>query len=145
MLKLPPTLFYPYKLTQRTSTKWETLFFIMEGGEDCSTSRMGEEDSSLFDQFERLSFEIQLNQAILGRSYSEPTMLRFIAPPPPQPVFHRRNRSSSSRRFSTALKKLLKPIFGRKAQEVRKSQMPMGSRRVGRLADLFALELLGDL
>ncbi|RWR80498.1 pentatricopeptide repeat-containing protein, mitochondrial-like protein [Cinnamomum micranthum f. kanehirae] len=106
---------------------------------------MGEEDSSLFDQFERLSFEIQLNQAILGRSYSEPTMLRFIAPPPPQPVFHRRNRSSSSRRFSTALKKLLKPIFGKKAQEEQKSQMPMGSRRVGRLADLFALELLGDL
>ncbi|CAN0846893.1 hypothetical protein LINGRAHAP2_LOCUS4681, partial [Linum grandiflorum] len=34
--------------------------------------RFGDEHSTLVDQFERLSFEVQLNQAILARSLSEP-------------------------------------------------------------------------
>ncbi|KAL5738962.1 hypothetical protein ACOSQ2_028142 [Xanthoceras sorbifolium] len=34
--------------------------------------RFGDEQSTLLDQFERLSFEVQLNQAILRRSFSEP-------------------------------------------------------------------------
>ncbi|KAG5248347.1 Protein Wnt-3a [Salix suchowensis] len=34
--------------------------------------RFGDEQSTLLDQFERLSFEVHLSQAMLGRSLSEP-------------------------------------------------------------------------
>lgn len=44
----------------------------------------GDEHSSLFDQFERLSVEIHLHKAILARSWSEPNLVRSVgleAPP----------------------------------------------------------------
>ncbi|KAK9290650.1 hypothetical protein L1049_008823 [Liquidambar formosana] len=81
--------------------------------------RFGDEESTLFDQFERLSFEVQLNQAMLGRSLSEPTRGRSQAPPvaprlaPPALVSQvRQGRRGSG--FKKILKKLLKPILCRK-------------------------------
>ncbi|KAK8682623.1 hypothetical protein V6N13_055007 [Hibiscus sabdariffa] len=88
--------------------------------------RFGDEQSTLLDQFERLSFEIQLNQAILARSLSEPSVSKrshfcpqFQAPPPPELAAKgRRGRPGSG--FSRVLKKLVRPIFGRKGNGGRK-------------------------
>lgn len=41
----------------------------------------GDRDTTLLDEFERLAFEIQLNQAILRRSFSEPSPVRFTVRP----------------------------------------------------------------
>ncbi|EOY04453.1 hypothetical protein QQP08_015035 [Theobroma cacao] len=82
--------------------------------------RFGDEQSTLLDEFERLSFEVQLNQAILGRSLSEPSVAKrtlhsqFQAPPPAV----RKGRRGSG--FNRVLKKLLKPILGRKGSAGRK-------------------------
>ncbi|KAJ9185491.1 hypothetical protein P3X46_005122 [Hevea brasiliensis] len=82
--------------------------------------RFGDEQSTLLDQFERLSFEVQLNQAILGRSLSEPSVgrSRFHVPlngeaPAPLVTQVRQGRRRGSG-LNKALKKLFKPIFGRK-------------------------------
>ncbi|KAK8516060.1 hypothetical protein V6N12_066895 [Hibiscus sabdariffa] len=84
--------------------------------------RFGDEQSTLLDQFERLSFEIHLNQAILARSLSEPSVSKrshfcsqFQAPPPPE--LAAKGRSRRGRRgsgFCRVLKKLVRPILGRK-------------------------------
>ncbi|XWS13049.1 hypothetical protein CRYUN_Cryun36dG0003900 [Craigia yunnanensis] len=85
--------------------------------------RFGDEQSTLLDQFERLSFEVQLNQAILGRSLSEPSVakrshcLQFQAPPPAVPQVLKRRRGSG---FNRVLKKLLKPILGWKGNAGKK-------------------------
>lgn len=90
--------------------------------------RFGDEQSTLLDQFERLSFEVHLNQAILGRSLSEPSVAKrshsqshctssqFQAPSTataagPLPRLCKGRRGSG---FNRVLKKLLKPILGRK-------------------------------
>ncbi|KAE8685657.1 hypothetical protein F3Y22_tig00111095pilonHSYRG00482 [Hibiscus syriacus] len=87
--------------------------------------RFGDEQSTLLDQFERLSFEIQLNQAILARSLSEPSVSKrsqfcskFQAPPPASDAKRRRGRRGSG--FTRVLKKLLKPILGRKGNGEKK-------------------------
>lgn len=41
----------------------------------------GDEESTLLDRYERLSFEVHLNQAILGRSLSHPTTLSSSSAP----------------------------------------------------------------
>ncbi|KAL2557584.1 uncharacterized protein Fot_02323 [Forsythia ovata] len=76
--------------------------------------RFGDEQSTLFDRFERLSFEVQLNQAILGRSMSEPSVPRRQDAPQlvAKPVRLWKQRGSG---FQKVLKKLLKPILGRKS------------------------------
>lgn len=79
--------------------------------------RFGDEQSALLDQFERLSFEVQLNQAILRRSFSEPNVGRakLGAPLPPlelapkaqsQVGVQGRRRGGSG--FGKVLKKMLK-------------------------------------
>ncbi|KAJ7961076.1 Leukocyte immunoglobulin-like receptor subfamily A member [Quillaja saponaria] len=91
--------------------------------------RFGDEQSTLLDQFERLSFEVQLNQAILGRSRSEPGLSRSrsrvtsLAPPPivTQVQQGRRHHWSG---FQKVLKKLLKPILGRKNGREERKQVP---------------------
>lgn len=40
----------------------------------------GEREITLFDEFERFSVEVQLNRAILRRSYSAPSPARFALP-----------------------------------------------------------------
>ncbi|KAF3447953.1 hypothetical protein FNV43_RR08660 [Rhamnella rubrinervis] len=86
--------------------------------------KFGDEQSTLLDQFERMSFEIQLNQAMLGRSLSEPgTMVKSSKVPPPasvgappplvSQVRQGRTRGSASYKF---LKKLLRPIFAKKGR-----------------------------
>ncbi|KAG8499210.1 hypothetical protein CXB51_005620 [Gossypium anomalum] len=87
--------------------------------------RFGDEQSTLLDQFERLSFEVQLNQAILSRSLSEPSVAKrshycsqFQAPPPAVKPKGRKGRPGSG--FNRALKKLLKPILGRKGNAGKK-------------------------
>ncbi|KAK2658060.1 hypothetical protein Ddye_011112 [Dipteronia dyeriana] len=97
--------------------------------------RFGDEQSTLLDQFERLSFEVQLNQAILRRSFSEPTK-RSSQPTPAAALMPfvksyaaaqmdlkkkkkkkkkiKPQGSSSSAGFTKVLKKLLKHIFVRK-------------------------------
>ncbi|KAE8695503.1 hypothetical protein F3Y22_tig00110705pilonHSYRG00063 [Hibiscus syriacus] len=88
-------------------------------------TRFGDEQSTLLDQFERLSLEIQLNQAILARSLSETSVSgrsrfcsQFQAPPPAVAAKGRRGRRGSG--FNRVLKKLLKPILGRKGNGEKK-------------------------
>jgi hypothetical protein len=78
--------------------------------------KFGDEQSTLLDRFERISFEVQLSQAMLRRSLSEPTVVG-----PQGPVVTtaratvaqvRRRRDGSA--FRKVLKKLLKPILCRK-------------------------------
>ncbi|KAI5663148.1 hypothetical protein M9H77_22471 [Catharanthus roseus] len=83
--------------------------------------KFGDEESTLLDQYERLSFEVQLNQAILGRSLSEPSTLAsrrraaLSLPPPQQSQVCSGGGGGGRRRksgFQKVLKKLLKPIMG---------------------------------
>ncbi|KAK6779857.1 hypothetical protein RDI58_022041 [Solanum bulbocastanum] len=81
--------------------------------------KFGDEKSTLLDEYERITFEIQLNQAILARSLSEPSRRITTAKPPPplmaaadqEPCCrHHRRRNH---RFQKMMKKLLKPILGK--------------------------------
>ncbi|KAK4359551.1 hypothetical protein RND71_021780 [Anisodus tanguticus] len=86
--------------------------------------KFGDEKSTLLDEYERITFEIQLNQAILARSLSEPgrrstTSTTQLAPPPllaagdtteQGPCRHPRRRGYG---FQKVMKKLLKPILGK--------------------------------
>jgi len=87
--------------------------------------RFGDEKSTLLDEFERLSFEVhaaKLNQAMLRRSLSEPgsqrspSRLNGMAPIPlvNQVIQGPYHGNGHGLRFHRVLKKLLKPIFGRK-------------------------------
>ncbi|GLT68268.1 hypothetical protein SLA2020_405170 [Shorea laevis] len=77
--------------------------------------RFGDEQSTLLDRFERLSYEAHLNQAMLARSLSEPRAVksRLVAEPPLLPQVRQGRRGSG---FNRVLKKLLRPIFGRKGK-----------------------------
>ncbi|KAK4342605.1 hypothetical protein RND71_038421 [Anisodus tanguticus] len=85
--------------------------------------KFGDEKSTLLDEYERITFEIQLNQAILARSLSEPgrstsTSTTQLASPPLKvagdteqgPCRHHRRRGYW---FQKVMKKLLKPILGK--------------------------------
>ena len=85
--------------------------------------RFGDEQSTLLDQFERLSFEVQLNQAILGRSLSEPgasrSQLRGKLNGKDTAPLATHVKQGCRRRglgFDKLLKKLLRPILGRKGK-----------------------------
>ncbi|KAH7853427.1 hypothetical protein Vadar_002267 [Vaccinium darrowii] len=95
-------------------------------GADVILRRFGDERSTLLDQFERHSFEVQLNQAILRRSLSEPNVPRtrtqaatpqvLVAPPllaMAAQVQQKRRRGSG---FKKVLKRLLNPILRRKGE-----------------------------
>ncbi|KAM7264257.1 hypothetical protein ACFE04_001940 [Oxalis oulophora] len=95
--------------------------------------RFGDEQSTLLDQFERLSFEVQLNQAILNRSLSDPRTYRFqrvpLQPlsshtPPPKVVVkqEKQERPGRGSGFNRVLNKLLKPITGKK---IGKNELPV--------------------
>ncbi|GMJ08558.1 hypothetical protein HRI_004525000 [Hibiscus trionum] len=79
----------------------------------------GDDQSSLLDRFERLSFEAQLKEAILGRSRSESSVVnrsrssQLLAPPQVS-----KGRGVSG--FNWLLKKLLKPILGSKGNAGKK-------------------------
>ncbi|KAL8206027.1 hypothetical protein R6Q57_009578 [Mikania cordata] len=91
--------------------------------------RFGDEQSTLLDRFERLSFEVQLNQAILGRSLSESHAPWNRSPPPrlqpqsePKEAHGRRHRYDHRGLVQKVLKKIFKPIFGnRKLGEIKES------------------------
>ncbi|KAJ0027933.1 hypothetical protein Pint_35069 [Pistacia integerrima] len=79
--------------------------------------RFGDEQSALLDQFERLSFEVQLNKAILRRSFSEPSVggAKLPAPLPPSDVAPKaqtqvgvKGRRRGVSGFGKVLKKMLK-------------------------------------
>ncbi|KAK5793381.1 hypothetical protein PVK06_034524 [Gossypium arboreum] len=79
--------------------------------------RFGDEQSTLLDQFERLSFEAQLKQAILGRSLSESRLVKRyrcsqLLAQPPAAAQVGKGRCGSG--FNRVLKKLMKPILGGK-------------------------------
>ncbi|TKY63649.1 hypothetical protein E2542_SST13527 [Spatholobus suberectus] len=86
--------------------------------------RFGDEQSTLLDQFERLSFESHLNKAMLKRSQSEPGLPRSVSQPrhvsvtPTIPLLNQRRCRGSG--FHKVLKKLLRPILGRKGSGERK-------------------------
>lgn len=97
--------------------------------------KFGDEQSTLLDQFERLSIEVQLNQAILRRSLSEPAagrskpaallpLQRQQQPLVTQEV--RQGRRGSG--FGKVLKKLLKPFLRRKGNSSNKNK---GERKEG--------------
>ncbi|KAK8572729.1 hypothetical protein V6N13_048311 [Hibiscus sabdariffa] len=87
-------------------------------------TRFGDEPSTLLDQFERFSFEIQLNQAILARSLSEPSVSKSShhycsqVQAPAVPAKGRKGRRRSG--FSSVFNKLLKPILCRKGNGEKK-------------------------
>ncbi|KAG5585329.1 hypothetical protein H5410_045763 [Solanum commersonii] len=81
--------------------------------------KFGDEKSTLLDEYERITFEIQLNQAILARSLSEPSRRSTTTRQPPplmaaadqEPCCrHHRRRGYG---FQKVMKKLLKPILGK--------------------------------
>lgn len=72
--------------------------------------RFGDEQSTLLDQYERLSFEVQLNKAMLGRSLSEPAVARLRPPPP----VAKPGRKAAGFQFQKVMKKLFSPILGKK-------------------------------
>jgi len=83
--------------------------------------RFGDEQSTLLDQFERLSFESHLNKAMLQRSLSEPGFPRSVSLPrhvsvtPTVPLLnHDKQRRCRGSGLHKVLKKLLRPIIGRK-------------------------------
>ncbi|ESW06714.1 hypothetical protein PHAVU_010G070300 [Phaseolus vulgaris] len=83
--------------------------------------RFGDEQSTLLDQFERLSFESHLNKAMLQRSLSEPGFPRSVSQPrhvsvtPTVPLLnHDKQRRCRGSGLHKVLKKLLRPIIGRK-------------------------------
>ncbi|KAK7260126.1 hypothetical protein RIF29_25908 [Crotalaria pallida] len=83
--------------------------------------RFGDEQSTLLDQFERLSFEAHLNRAMLQRSLSEPGLPRSCLaqsqtiPMVTQVKQGRARRHPRGSGFYKVLRKLLKPILGRKS------------------------------
>ncbi|KAL0338070.1 UNVERIFIED_CONTAM: hypothetical protein Sangu_1329100 [Sesamum angustifolium] len=101
----------------------QNLVSDMETAEEMAAifKRFGDEQSTLLDQYERLSFEVQLNQAMLGRSLSEPAGGRCQ---PKQvtskPVKQGRRRRGSG--FQKVIKKLFSPILvvGKRGSSARK-------------------------
>ncbi|GMI78647.1 hypothetical protein HRI_001534000 [Hibiscus trionum] len=86
-------------------------------------SRFGDQRSTLLDQFERLSFEIHLNQAILARSLSEPTASKrsHYCSQVQAPVAANGRKGRRGSGFNRVLKKLLKPILGWKGNGGKKT------------------------
>ncbi|CAJ1948378.1 unnamed protein product [Sphenostylis stenocarpa] len=87
--------------------------------------RFGDEQSTLLDQFERLSFESHLNKAMLQRSLSEPGFPRCVSQPrhvsvtPTIPLLnHGKQKRCRASGLNKVLKKLLRPIIGRKSSSV---------------------------
>ncbi|KAE8662781.1 putative Pentatricopeptide repeat superfamily protein [Hibiscus syriacus] len=75
-------------------------------------TEFGDDQSSLLDRFERSSFEVQLEEAILGRSLSESSVVnrsQLLGRPQAVPQASKGRGLSG---FNWFLKKLLKPIFG---------------------------------
>ncbi|WCJ27844.1 hypothetical protein M5689_009568 [Euphorbia peplus] len=98
-------------------------------------NKFGDDQSTLLDQFERLSFEVHLNQAILARSLSAPSVGRTSS------TFQARLLHNCSKKglpaaaptkvkhgklvgFNKVLKKLLKPILCRKGPKQVHLQVP---------------------
>lgn len=93
--------------------------------------RFGDEQSTLLDQFERLSFETHLNKAMLQRSLSEPGFPRQVSQPrhvsvtPTIPLLnHGKQRRCRVSGLSKVLKKLLRPILGRKSSGGERKHVP---------------------
>ncbi|CAN6575979.1 unnamed protein product [Malus baccata var. baccata] len=101
---------------------------VVEAKNQVEMWKFGDDKSSLLDQFERLSVDLQLNQAMLRRSLSEPMYIRSEfpllltqgppepsrppPPPPPSPphLVAKKRRGSG---FNKVLKKMIKPILRR--------------------------------
>lgn len=88
--------------------------------------RFGDEQSTLLDRFERLSFEVQLNQAILGRSFSEHRTPRYhfqslSLPPPLERKVSQVRRHHRGFGFKKVWKKVFKPIFSSRKEETKES------------------------
>ncbi|KAB2630426.1 hypothetical protein D8674_007945 [Pyrus ussuriensis x Pyrus communis] len=90
---------------------------VVEAKNQVQMWKFGDDKSSLLDQFERLSVDLQLNQAMLRRSLSEPMYIRLKPsrpppPPPPSPpnLVAKKRRGSG---FNKVLKKMIKPILRR--------------------------------
>ncbi|KAL2330546.1 hypothetical protein Fmac_018127 [Flemingia macrophylla] len=93
--------------------------------------RFGDEESSLLDEFERLSIEAQLNRVML--SLSEPKLLEsHISAMHGQPRQHGRRGSG----FHKVFNKLVKPILGikrgRRKQHVSDNKDLLSSRPFSR-------------
>lgn len=102
--------------------------------------RFGDEQSTLLDQFERLTFEVQLNQAILRRSFSEPGVGAVSKSQPPgllpllntykQPSKMATQTQKKKRKASgigKVLRKFFKPIFAKKGS----SSNNMDNNKIG--------------
>ncbi|KAH1162931.1 hypothetical protein GLYMA_01G133200v4 [Glycine max] len=95
--------------------------------------RFGDEQSTLLDQFERLSFETHLNKAMLQRSLSEPGFPRRVSQPrhvnvtpTTIPLLNNQGKQRRCRvsGFNKVLKKLLRPILGRKSSGGERKHAP---------------------
>lgn len=92
----------------------EKLVSEMERMEEMAVifKRFGDEKSTLLDQYERLSFEVQLNKAILGRSMSEPAVARRQEPVAKKP--EKQGRRSRGSGFQKVMRRLFSPILGKR-------------------------------
>ncbi|KAK7294869.1 hypothetical protein RJT34_17766 [Clitoria ternatea] len=108
-------------------------------------ARFGDEQSTLLDEFERLSFEAhaaQLNRVMLGRSLSEPRLLpkshsRLITIAPIPLVMQQHGHGGGGggecgSGFHKVLKKLLKPFLGGKRR---------GRKQVSQAKDLMSCKV----
>lgn len=78
--------------------------------------RFGDEQSTLLDQYERLSFEVHLNKAMLGRSLSEAAVPRL------RPPKHEGRKAAG---FQKVMRKLFSPILGKKGSTKETKQNPL--------------------
>ncbi|KAL6132943.1 hypothetical protein ACLB2K_065180 [Fragaria x ananassa] len=93
--------------------------------------KFGDDQSALLDRYERLSVEIQLNQAMLKRSLSEPIHQTRSQPavlinaqglqaPPPQQQTPLVSKKKGGSGFHKVLKKMIKPFIGRMSSSKKK-------------------------
>ena len=92
--------------------------------------KFGDEQSALLDRYERLSVEIQLNQAMLKRSLSEPIhqtqsqpavlIAQSLQAPPPQQQPPLVSKKKGGSVFHKVLKKMIKPFIGRMSSSKKK-------------------------
>lgn len=86
--------------------------------------KFGDEHSNLLDQYERVSFEARLKEAMLGRSLSEPRTMRSqpqlltasVAVGPPYNYRYQDQPRKATFNFNKIINKLLKPILHRKSR-----------------------------
>lgn len=75
--------------------------------ESAISKRFGDEQSTLLDHYERLSFELQLNQAMMGRSLSESRCL-------PQPQQMKKHAKPARRGWGSGFQEAIRKFLSKR-------------------------------